>query len=170
METIDFVALGLRLWLGAVMIMHGWNHARSIDGTARWFGSVGFSSARLNAQMSAYAELAIGLALVLGFLTQFATLGVVSIMFVAFWSIHRFAGFFVFNRPDEGYEYVVTVAVAAVALAAIGAGEISIDHLIGIATDLDGPVGAAIAGAGIAVGSAQVAVFWRKPQSKEEEE
>lgn len=43
-------------------------------------------------------------------------------MVVAFGSIHRFGGFFVFARPDEGCEYVATLVVAATTLAKIGPG------------------------------------------------
>lgn len=83
-------------------------------------------------------------------------------MFVAFWSIHRHNGFFIF-RPGEGYEYVTTLAVAALALATIGPGELSLDHAIGIGDDLAGWLGAAIGLAGIAAGAVQLAVFWRPP-------
>ncbi len=41
-------------------------------------------------------------------------------MFVAFWAIHRFVGFFVFHRPDEGYEYVFTLMAISLALAIAG--------------------------------------------------
>jgi putative oxidoreductase len=84
-------------------------------------------------------------------------------MFVAFWSIHRFVGFFNFHRPDEGYEYVTTLAVIALALAIAGPGRYSVDEALGIAGDLDGWVGLAIVGAGLLVAAGQLAMFWRKP-------
>ncbi len=52
-------------------------------------------------------------------------------MTVAFVTVHRKNGFFIFN-PGEGYEYVVTVAFALVALAVLGAGKISLDHALDI--------------------------------------
>jgi hypothetical protein len=82
-------------------------------------------------------------------------------MAVAFWSIHRFSGFFVFNRPTEGYEYVTTMAVVALVIAIFGPGGISLDAVIG--TDLDGLVGAGIFGLGIVAAAGQLAMFWRKP-------
>ena len=169
MEAIDLATLGLRLWLGAVMLAHGINHARSIDGTASWFRGVGFRSSRLQARASAAGEIAIGLGLVLGLLTSVAAAGIVATMLVAFWSIHRFAGFFVFHRPDEGWEYVATLAVAAVVLAMLGPGDVSTDTAVGIADTLDGWAGAGVAGVGgLAVGALQLAGFWRRPAQGDE--
>ncbi|HEU4321485.1 MAG TPA: DoxX family protein [Acidimicrobiia bacterium] len=165
METVDFAMLALRVWLGVVMIAHGINHARSIPGTTNWFRKVGFRAPRLNALLSAGNELAIGLALLAGLLTSVAAAGLAATMVVAFWSIHRFAGFFVFHRPDEGYEYVVTLAVVALAIAIVGPGSASLDDVFGI--DLSGATGALIYGAGLVAAGLQLAVFWRKPEVSE---
>lgn len=163
MEPIDAAALLLRLWLAVVMLRHGWNHAQSLEGTANWFSSIGFRRAPLQARLSAAGELAIGGALAAGLLTSVAAAGLVATMLVAFWAIHRFAGFFVFNRPDEGYEYVLTLAVAAVALAVVGPGAVSLDAVLGIDTALDGWVGGAIALGGVVAAALQLAAFWRRP-------
>lgn len=168
MESLDFATLLIRSWVGIVMVMHGINHGRSLEGTARWFEKVGFRSAQVNARMSAFAEIAIGLGIAAGLLTPFAIAGMVATMFVAFWSIHRFAGFFNFHRPDEGYEYVATLAVVGVALAIIGPGVASLDDALGIADDFDGIVGGAIALSGLLIGALQAAVFWRKPAGRGE--
>jgi putative oxidoreductase len=84
-------------------------------------------------------------------------------MFVAFWSIHRFAGFFVFHRPDEGYEYVLTLAAVALALAIAGPGSFSVDAALELNEALSGWVGAGIYGLGILAAAGQLATFWRKP-------
>jgi putative oxidoreductase len=161
MIEVDVAMLILRVWAGVVMIAHGVNHARNLDGTARWFGKVGFRSPELNAKLSAGNEIAIGLALLAGLLTSAAAAGLAATMLVAFWAIHRFAGFFVFHRPDEGYEYVATLAVVALVIAILGPGDYSLDSVLGI--DLDGVVGAMIVGAGLLAGAGQLAVFWRRP-------
>jgi putative oxidoreductase len=164
---IDVVVLILRVWAGVVMLAHGVNHARSIDGTERWFAKVGFRSPRLNAMMSAGNELAIGSGLILGLLTPIAAAGLAATMFVAFWAIHRFAGFFVFHRPDEGYEYVTTMAVVALAITMLGPGEYSLDNAIGWLDGWDGWVGAGIWALGILAGAGLLATFWRNPRDEQ---
>ena len=65
-------------------------------------------------------------------------------------------------RPGQGWEYVYIIAVAAFAVGAIGAGDWSIDHAIGL--DVDNWWGALVAGLlGIGSGAATLAVFWRPP-------
>lgn len=165
MSEVDIAMLVLRVWAGIVMIAHGVNHARNLEGTARWFERVGFRSPQINARLSAGNEIAIGLGLVTGLLTTLAAAALAATMLVAFWSIHRFAGFFVFHRPDEGYEYVATLAVVALVIAIVGPGSVSLDAAIGIDNDLSGAVGAVIFGAGLLAGLGQIAVFWRKPST-----
>ena len=163
MAAIDVVMLMFRLWVAIVMIAHGVNHGRTQEGTAKWFASKGFRSPELNARISAVNEILIGLALIAGLLTSVAAAGVVATMFVAFWSIHRFAGFFNFRRPDEGWEYVATLSIIGISLAVLGPGRYSVDEALGIAGNLDGWVGLAIVGAGILIAAGQLAVLWRKP-------
>ena len=163
MAAIDVVMLMFRLWVAIVMIAHGVNHGRTQEGTAKWFASKGFRSPELNARISAVNEILIGLALIAGLLTSVAAAGVVATMFVAFWSIHRFAGFFNFRRPDEGWEYVATLSIIVISLAVLGPGRYSVDEALGIAGNLDGWVGLAIVGAGILIAAGQLAVLWRKP-------
>jgi putative oxidoreductase len=163
MAAIDVVLLMLRLWVAIVMIAHGVNHGRTQEGTAKWFASKGFRSPELNARISALNEILIGLALIAGLLTSVAAAGVVATMFVAFWSIHRFAGFFNFRRPDEGWEYVATLSIIGISLAVLGPGRYSVDEALGIAGNLDEWVGLAIIGAGLLIAVGQLAVFWRKP-------
>jgi putative oxidoreductase len=163
MSEIDYAALILRCWVGVVMLAHGINHARSLEGTSRWFAKVGFRSPDLNARLSAFNEIAVGVILIAGFLTPVAAAAVAGTMLVAFWSIHRFAGFFVFRRPDEGYEYVATLAVAALVIAIVGAGRVSVDRALGWAENMDGWVGAMIWALGVVIGAGQLALFWRRP-------
>lgn len=170
MDQLDIALLVLRVWAGFVIIAHGINHGRSLDGTASWFESKGFRAPRLNALLSAGNEIAIGIGLIVGLLTSIAAAGLAATMFVAFWAIHRFAGFFNFHRPDEGYEYVATLAVISLALAVAGPGSVSVDSALGIADNLDGWVGAAIIGGGLVVAAGQLATFWRKPVGEEKAE
>lgn len=161
MSPVDAASLALRAWLALVMLRHGWHHARSLQGTANWFASKGFRHAPVQARLSAAGEIAIGVALLVGAFTPLAAAGLIATMTVAFWSIHRFAGFFVFARPDEGYEYVLTLMVAALVLAVLGPGALSIDEVVGLT--LTGWTGGAIALAGLALAAAQLALTWRRP-------
>jgi putative oxidoreductase len=165
MNELDFCVTLLRVWAGIVILAHGINHARTQEGTARWFAEKGFRSAPLNAKISAGNEILLGLGLIVGLLTSVAAAGLAATMFVAFWAIHRFVGFFNFRRPDEGYEYVTTLAVVALVIAILGPGSWSLDSAIGIADELDGWVGAGIVGVGLIVAFLQLAVFWRKPST-----
>lgn len=167
MTSVDIALLALRLWAGFVIIAHGVNHGRNIEGTARWFGKVGFKAPELNAMLSSAMEVGVGLALLLGIVTPVAAAGLAATMFVAFWSIHRFAGFFVFHRPDEGYEYVFTLMVIALALSVAGPGSVSLDATLGLDETLSGWVGAGIFGLGILAAAGQLATFWRKPDKTE---
>jgi putative oxidoreductase len=163
MDPFDFALLVLRLWLGVVMITHGINHGRDLAGTASWFAAKGFRQPRLNAVASAAAEIAVGVGLVVGLATPLAAAGLVATMVVAFGAIHRFAGFFVFARPDEGYEYVATLAVAALTLGILGPGGISMDAAVGLADILDGWTGLAIGVGGAVAGIVQLLLLWRPP-------
>lgn len=167
MEAVDIAMLVLRLWLATVFISHGIKHARTIEGTADWFASKGFRRAGLQARLSAAGEIAIGVGLAIGLLTSVAAAGLIATMTVAYWSIHRAAGFFVSARPDEGYEYVATLAIVALTIAIVGPGQMSIDHAMGLAGHLDGWVGAAIAISGVAAAAVQLAISWRPPDPAE---
>lgn len=165
MEPVDVALVAVRIWVAVVMLAHGVRHARTLDGTAGWFSSLGWQQSHLQARLSAVGEIAIAIGLAAGLLTTVAAAGVIAIATVAFWTVHRDAGFFVFARPDEGYEYVGTLAVTMFALSVLGPGEASLDHALDI--DLDGWLGAAIALGGIVVGIAQLVLFWEKPGGDE---
>jgi putative oxidoreductase len=164
MHSLDAAAALLRVALGVVMFAHGWNHAfggGKLAGTARWFGSMGLRPPMVHALASALTELGSGVALVLGLLTSLQCGAVVGIMTVAFVVNHRKNGFFIF-RPGEGYEYVLTLAIAATALAVLGPGEWSLDHAVGIDDNLDSTVGLALsAGLGLVASAGLLAACWR---------
>jgi putative oxidoreductase len=93
--------------------------------------------------------------------TPLAAAAVVGTMGVAARSVHQPNGFFV---TAEGYEYVLNLAAASVALAGLGPGRWSVDRALGLDRRLrGGPAAAVAAGIGLAGAAAQLAVFWRKP-------
>ena len=165
MEAYDYASLLLRLAVGGIMLAHGIKHARGKEKTSRWFGSIGFKSPTMQWFASTATEIGVGVLLIAGFLTAAAAAGVIGVMTVAFFSVHRSVGFWVTARPDEGWEYIMLIAVTSAAIAIGGPGEISVDGVIGIATGFNGWIGAGIAAAGVVVGLVQLAVFFRPSEA-----
>ncbi len=160
-DALNAGLLALRLVLGLVFVAHGIKHFVNREKTINWTASIGFKNPTIQWAFMTFAEIGIGVGLTLGLLTSFAAAGLVSMMFVAFWTVHRAAGFFVSARPDEGYEYVLVLVVAAFALAVMGPGEWAVDDALDIARTFDGGVGALVAGGGLLAALAQLGVFYR---------
>jgi putative oxidoreductase len=161
MSDVDGVALLLiRVVLGVVMIAHGRNHwlgGGKIAGTARWFSGLGLRHGRLQAWMSVATEIGAGLLLILGLGTPLACAATISVMLVAGLLAHRPNGFFVFR---DGYEYVLVIGVASLALAMLGPGPYSLDNAAGLA--VTGWAGGGIAlGVGVVATAGLLATFWR---------
>lgn len=128
MESYDLVQLLLRITVGGIMIMHGYNHGwggGKIPGTAGWFSSLGLKYGVLQAWASVISEIGAGILLILGFLTPLAAAAVLSVMLVAGLLYHRTNGFFIFK---EGYEYVLALGVVALVLGTLPAGKYSVDN------------------------------------------
>ncbi|GAB3760982.1 DoxX family protein [Nocardioides ginsengisegetis] len=167
---MDVVLLLFRGALGIVMFLHGYNHLwgpGGLEGTARWFGGLGFRPAKLHAFLSGVVELAIAVGLVFGFLFPLSCAALIGVMVAAGWTDHRPNGFFMFRN---GYEYVLVFGLTAVALAAIGPGSLSFDSAIGLVDYGDpadpgllGLPGALIAGTvGVASGALLLVFGWRE--------
>ena len=160
----DVASLVLRAAVGGTMLAHGIRHGQSLDGTAGWFGSIGFKQPRLQAVASSVVEVGSGAALIAGAGTPLAAAAVVGTMAVAARSVHLENGFFI---TAEGYEYVLNLSAASVALAAIGPGSLSVDRLLGLHDKLTPVQRAGLAlGIGLAAAATQLAVFWERPQPK----
>ena len=123
MTPYDVGLLILRLVLGLTLAAHGFNKffgGGRIPGTARWFESIGMKPGKFHATVAATTETAAGLGLAAGLLTPIPAAGFVSLMIVAAWTVHRSNGFFIVK---EGWEYNLVLAVSAVAVATLGAGQ-----------------------------------------------
>jgi putative oxidoreductase len=168
-EPFDVAMLVLRTGVGLVILAHGVNHARGRERTTKWFASIGFRSPAMQWFFSTATELGVAALLILGLLTAPAAAGLVAVMFVAFWTVHRKNGFFIF-RPGEGWEYVTTLALTGLTLAIAGPGELSIDGAVEIdgttvATLLDGWVGVLIVAAGLVLAAIQIATFFHPEEA-----
>lgn len=160
-DSVDWAMVVLRGVAGVVMLAHGIKHARGRAKTANWFGSIGFRMPELQWFASTATEIGVGVLLIVGLGTSFAAAGLVAVMVVAFWTVHRSAGFWVTARPDEGWEYVLVLASVGLAIAIAGPGAISIDAAMGIEDSLDGWIGAVLIAGGVAAAGVQIAVFFR---------
>jgi putative oxidoreductase len=164
LQVFDVAVLVLRLCLGITMAAHGFNKffaGGRLPGTAGWFDGMGMRPGWLHARVAAGSEVAAGLGLSIGFLTPVAAAGFVALMLVAGWTVHRGNGFFIVK---QGWEYNVVLAVAAVVVAALGAGRFSVDASLLGGSWLAGWTAAAIAlGLGLVGGAGQLALFYRPP-------
>jgi putative oxidoreductase len=161
---LDLGALIVRLALGPMLFLHGWNKvlgSGGLKGTTGWFESLGLRPASLHARLAASTELGAAVLVTLGLLSPLGAAAYVGLMTVATLTDHRGKGYFVFKG---GCEYTVLVGMVAVALAATGPGAWSLDHLLGL--DLAGPGWALAAAALGLVGAAALLITSYRPKTK----
>ena len=118
----------VRIITGCVFLAHGYQKffIFGLDGATGAFGQMGVPAPTITAPLVAIVELAGGLALILGFLTRLAAIGLAINMLGAIAFVRLKGGFFIPN----GAEYEIVLCVACVALAIAGAGAVSIDEAI----------------------------------------
>ena len=127
--------LALRLTLGAVFLGHGAQKSFGAFGgpgfaaASGFIGSLGLRPARFWTVLAVGGELLAGLLFLLGLLTPVAGLLVLGTMAVAIAKVHGPKGFFVQNG---GYEYNLVLIIAALAVALVGPGAFSLDHVLGL--------------------------------------
>jgi len=157
----DFAALALRLAIGPMLVAHGANKLfgkGGLEGTTRWFDSLGLTPPWLHARLAATTEVGAGALITLGAASPLPSAAAIGLMATAAATDHRGKGFFIFKG---GWEYVAVVGAAATALAGLGSGRWSVDRLLG-RTERSGPlVALAAAGLGLANAAALLAVSYR---------
>jgi putative oxidoreductase len=119
----------LRIVAGFLFAAHGWQKFNefTIAGTQAAFAQMGVPAANLAAPVIATLELVGGVALILGVLTRvFAALLAVN-MLGALFLVHAPAGIY---AATGGYELVLILAAAALAVALVGAGKVSVDKVL----------------------------------------
>jgi putative oxidoreductase len=157
------IVVGLTIWAHGAQKLAGWFGGPGIEGTTSMVRMLGFRPARPMAWLSALAEFAGGLLLVLGFASPLGAAAVIGSMTAAVVTVHWRNGFFV---TKGGYEFNLALAAGALAIAFAGPGSIS----------LDGAFGWNLAGLGWGIGSALVGVatavavlLSRRPQPQPEQ-
>lgn len=118
-----------RLALGAIFIAHGWQklHDTGHAAVAAEFDGLGIPMPGLSAYYGTWAELAGGVAMVLGVLLPVAGLLIAVDMAGAFWFVHMDHGLF---AEKGGYEYVLMLGAAALLFALVGGGRFSLDAVL----------------------------------------
>ncbi len=167
-RVFDIALMILRAALGMMIFVHGYNKAfrgGKLAGTGRWFQSMGMRPGKVHATLAAGTEMGVGVLLVLGLVTSVAAAGLIALMVVAFWTVHRDKGFMI---TGEGWEYVALIAAMSLVCAILGPGAISVDAELEIAHRLDGMTGLGIALLlGLGAGTAQLLLFYRPPKPED---
>lgn len=119
----------LRVIIGFIFAAHGWQKFNewTIAGTQASFAKMGVPAAEIAAPAVAVLELGGGIALILGVLTRVVALLLALDMLGALFLVHASAGVF---AATGGYELVLLLAAAALAVALTGAGRISVDRAL----------------------------------------
>ncbi|ALE04471.1 hypothetical protein AL755_01990 (plasmid) [Arthrobacter sp. ERGS1:01] len=119
----------LRVVVGFLFAAHGWQKYNefTIAGTQGAFAQMGVPAADLVAPVVATLELVGGIALIVGFLSRPVAALLVLDMLGALVLVHASAGVFV---QTGGFELVLLLAAAALAVALAGPGRVSVDYVL----------------------------------------
>lgn len=126
--THDIGILVLRLAAGVIMIAHGLQKllSVSIPGVQEMLAGMGVPAASAMGAILPFAEVAAGALLILGALTRVAGIVTALVAVGAIVTVHGSQGFY---AADGGYEFVLLLAAAGIALALTGPGRIAVDAL-----------------------------------------
>ncbi|MGH3803655.1 MAG: DoxX family protein [Pseudonocardiaceae bacterium] len=124
----DLAALIGRVGLGVIFIVHGYQKLaqRGIGSTSAGFAQMGVPAPTLSAWYAAVVELVGGAALVIGFALPVAGVLLALDMAGALVFVHLSQGFFI---TSNGYEYVLALAVASLAIGFNG-GAFALDRVL----------------------------------------
>lgn len=150
---MEYGLLLLRIVVGLLFAGHGaqklfgWFGGGGPQGTAAFFGSVGFRMPAVMAIVAGLSELGGGLLLATGFLTPLAGFLLATVILNAIATVVFPKGLL------GGWELELTLLTVAIALVATGPGELSLDDAIGWADDITGIAWASLALAAAIVSS-----------------
>ena len=132
--TTDWGIALVRLAVGVVMVVHGVGKlfgvgpsATGLDQFAGFVGGLGVPLPTLAALGVALVETVGGLFVLVGLLTRYAAALFAADMLVATLLVHLPNGFSV---SDGGYEFTLTLFLAALALVLLGSGSLSVDRAV----------------------------------------
>jgi putative oxidoreductase len=135
---VEYGLLLLRLVVGLLFAAHGsqklfgWFGGGGPQGTAGFFSSLGYRMPAVMAVVAGLSEFGGGLLLATGFLTPLASFLLATVMLNAIATVVWPKGLL------GGYEFELTLLTVAIAIAATGPGEISLDDAFGWADNITG--------------------------------
>ncbi|MCW4353003.1 DoxX family protein [Hoyosella sp. YIM 151337] len=126
---LDTGILVARLGLGLVLVAYGWQKLFDwgIPMTAEIMSAGGVPLANVTAYIATFVELIAGLALILGVAVTTAGIGAAVLMTGAVVFVNIGSGIY---TADGGFAFPLAVGVAALLVAATGAGRFSLDHVM----------------------------------------
>lgn len=127
-SRVDTALLILRVVLGIVFLAHGYQKLFTyrFAGVTGAFTQMGIPVPGITGPFIALLEFCGGVALIVGFLTRLAALGIALEMLGALVTVHIKNGFFL----PTGIEYAMSLLGVSMAVTLAGAGDFSIDSLI----------------------------------------
>lgn len=122
--NMKYAALLLRLALGVMFVAHGLLKlfVFTLPGTVQFFEAVGFAG--WMAYPVTFAEIAGGVALILGLYTRWVALALVPVLVGA--AVVHWPNGWMFSVDGGGWEYPVFLAVVSVAQAVLGDGALAL--------------------------------------------
>jgi len=119
----------IRVVTGIIFLAHGYQKlfVNGVHSVAGNFEHMGMPLPTLNAALASSAEFGCGLMLAIGLLTRLAAIPLAIVMVVAFLTVHGKNGLFL---DHQGYEYVLELFAANVALMFLGSGPLAADRIL----------------------------------------
>jgi putative oxidoreductase len=120
-NNAELAAFILRVTMGTFFLAHAWLKIAVFtpSGTAQFFESIGFPG--FLAYIVIAAELAGGIALILGLWSRWVSIGLIPILLGSIYAPHGAAGFF-FSNAGGGWEFPALWTVALAVQALLGGG------------------------------------------------
>lgn len=125
-SRLDLGLAVLRVLVGLVFLVHGYQKlfVMGMGGVTEFFTQVGAPLPGVSAPLVSVLEFAGGIALILGVLTPIVVALFAADMLGAIFLVHLPNGF---SASEGGYEFVLTLLAASVALALTGPGAYALD-------------------------------------------
>jgi putative oxidoreductase len=115
----------IRIALGAAFVHAGWLKVNDLEGVVNGFANNGIPA--VFAYLVAYIEFLGGIAFIAGILVRYFGILTAVIMFVAMTKVHWDNGF---GLANHGYEYVLVLMLASLAVVTLGSGKYSLAHIL----------------------------------------